>query len=87
MTNRPDFLLQRTWLLDLLCLSCQRAPAARSKPLEAAGPAAEIDTGALARLVDSAMLAGMARESIPGAAVVLVRKDRVVLAKGYGKVD
>ena len=29
----------------------------------------------------------MARESIPGAAIVLVWKDRVILAKGYGKAD
>jgi CubicO group peptidase (beta-lactamase class C family) len=33
------------------------------------------------------MARGMARESIPGAAFILVQGDRVVLAKGYGKAD
>ncbi|HET6837934.1 MAG TPA: serine hydrolase domain-containing protein [Gemmatimonadales bacterium] len=33
------------------------------------------------------MAEGMARESIPGAAFILVRDDRVVLAKGYGQAD
>ena len=89
MTNRPDFLLQRTWLLVLLFLSCERTPAAptRSQLPATAGQTARIDSAQLARLVDSAMLAGMARESIPGAAFVLVRGDRVILAKGYGKAD
>jgi len=89
MTSRPDFLLQRTWLLVLLCLSCERAPAAptRLQRPATAGLITRIDSAQLARLVDSAMLAGMARESIPGAAFVLVRKDRVILANGYGKAD
>jgi CubicO group peptidase (beta-lactamase class C family) len=46
-----------------------------------------IDSTDLARIVDSAMTQGMARESIPGAAFILVENGRVVLAKGYGKAD
>jgi CubicO group peptidase (beta-lactamase class C family) len=41
----------------------------------------------LALLLDSAMTAGMARESIPGAGFILVKDGRVVLAKGFGKAD
>ena len=33
------------------------------------------------------MAEGMARENIPGGAFILVRRGRVVLAKGYGKAD
>jgi CubicO group peptidase (beta-lactamase class C family) len=47
----------------------------------------QIDSAGLARLVDSAIARGMAAESIPGAAFILVQNGRVVLAKGYGKAD
>jgi CubicO group peptidase (beta-lactamase class C family) len=33
------------------------------------------------------MAEGMARESIPGAAFILVQRGRIILAKGYGKAD
>jgi CubicO group peptidase (beta-lactamase class C family) len=49
--------------------------------------APQIDAAGLERLVDSAMAVGMSEEGIPGAAFILVRNGRVVLAKGYGKAD
>ena|SRR5215217_950339 len=47
----------------------------------------QIDSAVLTRLVDSAMAEGMVRESIPGAAFLLVQGGRVILAKGYGTAD
>ena len=47
----------------------------------------QIDTAGLVGLVDSTMAKGMAREGIPGAALILVQGGRVVLAKGYGQAD
>jgi CubicO group peptidase (beta-lactamase class C family) len=68
--------------LPLFCLAaCDAAPAG-STPRPS-----QIDSAGLERLVDSAMTQGMARESIPGAAFILVQGGRVVLAKGYGKAD
>jgi CubicO group peptidase (beta-lactamase class C family) len=69
-------------LIPLLSLAaCDPAPAvSTSSPLQ-------IDSVGLERLVDSAMAAGMARDSIPGAGFILVQAGRVVLAKGYGKAD
>ncbi len=49
--------------------------------------AATIDTKQLEQLIDSAMASGMVAEHIPGAAFVLVRDGRIVLAKGYGFAD
>jgi CubicO group peptidase (beta-lactamase class C family) len=41
----------------------------------------------LEQVVDAAMKSGMEKETIPGAAFILVRDGSVVLAKGYGKAD
>jgi CubicO group peptidase (beta-lactamase class C family) len=67
--------------LTLVSLAACDPPPARSTP------SPQIEPVGLARLVDSAMARGMARESIPGAAFILVQGGRVVLAKGYGKAD
>jgi CubicO group peptidase (beta-lactamase class C family) len=68
--------------MPLLSLGACDPPPAGSRPSPF-----QIDSAGLARLVDSAMARGMARESIPGAAFILVQGGRVVLAKGYGKAD
>lgn len=49
------------------------------------GPA--IDPTALSQLVDSVMRVGMADEHIPGAAVLVLDRGRVVLERGYGVAD
>ncbi len=41
----------------------------------------------LERLVDSVMRSGMATEKIPGAAVVVLHRGRIVLERGYGVAD
>jgi CubicO group peptidase (beta-lactamase class C family) len=70
-------------LLALLVLfgACERPSIGRTQS------SPPIDSTGLARLVDSAMTRGMARESIPGAAFILVQDGRVVLAQGYGHAD
>jgi CubicO group peptidase (beta-lactamase class C family) len=68
-------------LLVLLSLACSHPSSG------VAQGGRQIDSAGLARLVDSAMAAGMAPEGIPGAAFILVQDGRVVLAKGYGQAD
>ena len=59
----------------------------QSQSTRVAAAASTIDAKQLEHLIDSAMTAGMAAEHIPGAAFVLVRDGRIVLAKGYGFAD
>lgn len=46
-----------------------------------------IEAGDLAALLDPLFAEGMDREHIPGAVFILVRKDRVVMEKGFGVAD
>jgi CubicO group peptidase (beta-lactamase class C family) len=46
-----------------------------------------IDSTRLAALVDSVVAAGLTREKIPGAAVIVVQNGRIVLARGYGPFE
>ena len=48
---------------------------------------AQRDLADLDRLVDSVMRSGMAAEKIPGAAVVVLHRGRIVLERGYGLAD
>src|SRR6266404_3622648 len=48
---------------------------------------AQRDLADLDRLVDSVMRSGMAAERIPGAAVVVLDRGRIVLERGYGLAD
>lgn len=45
------------------------------------------DLAGLDRLVDSVMRSGMAAEKIPGAAVLVLDRGRIVLERGYGVAD
>src|SRR3954463_4631705 len=47
----------------------------------------QIDSAALAKVVDSVFTTGMHRAGIPGGAVVIVQQGRVILAKGFGPFD
>ena len=76
--------------LLLLPVGCRRSDAGSPEPPSAQSNSkagAAIDSVTLVRLIDSAMAPGMARESIPGAAFILVQDGRVVLAKAYGQAD
>src|SRR5918994_5088665 len=74
----------------LLILAACGSPA-ESPPLQRAtshrSAVIPLDSAGLSRVLDSAMAQGMARDSIPGAAFVLVKNGRVVLARGFGHAD
>ncbi|HEV7504027.1 MAG TPA: serine hydrolase domain-containing protein [Thermoanaerobaculia bacterium] len=85
-------------LLPLLILAaaggCLQAPGGRVPPAPDPSPARSglagspaIEAGELAALLDPVFAEGMDREHIPGAVFVLVRKDKVVLERGYGVAD
>jgi CubicO group peptidase (beta-lactamase class C family) len=57
------------------------------RPARPVDHSARVDSAALAQLVDSVMRAGMADEHIPGAAVLVMDRGRVVLSRGYGYAD
>jgi len=65
----------------LLAVAGVRAGEAQ-KPITA-GP----DLAGLDRLVDSVMRSGMAAEKIPGGAVLIMDRGRIVLERGYGVAD
>jgi CubicO group peptidase (beta-lactamase class C family) len=71
------------WLLISLMLGS----AGCGSPADGGTTISQIDSTGLAKLLDSAMAAGMARESIPGAAFILIKDGRTILAKGYGHAD
>ena len=52
-----------------------------------AGVEPAIDAAAVAAVIDPVFAAGMQDERIPGAAFVMVKGGRVVLAKGFGQAD
>lgn len=79
----PTYLIS---VMVLLLLGCGR-PGSTGAQQPAEKAQSRIDSTGLTQIVDSAMAQGMARESIPGAAFILVQNGRVILAKGYGEAD
>jgi CubicO group peptidase (beta-lactamase class C family) len=69
-------------LLLLLVLACATAPIPPDTSAETAIERADPET--FAEFVDGVMHREMAREKIPGAAIVFVKDGRIALMKGYG---
>src|SRR5688572_25154613 len=70
-------------LVPGIVLTLVFCPAAPDRPARAP----VIDSTALGSLVDSVIQAGMAKERIPGAAVLMMDHGRVVLSRGFGVAD
>lgn len=91
MSYRSRFLpvvqrwLQRSRLIAAVssCLIGGSIPAAAQVPPAAAGQFSDTTVAAL----DSAMIAGMRRDHIPGGAYVLVRDGQIVASRGFGLAD
>ena len=63
-------------------------PAAESAaPAEAPPPPMLASLGGIETIVDPAIAAGMKKEHIPGAAIVVVQNGLIVFARGYGLAD
>jgi CubicO group peptidase (beta-lactamase class C family) len=67
------------------CSGVESGPA--ELPTPAARQARTLDAAELAAVVDPVFATVMQKEGIPGAAFVVVKDGRVVLAKGYGVAD
>jgi CubicO group peptidase (beta-lactamase class C family) len=63
------------------------SPPPPAAPCAVPDAAARIDPCALGLLLDSAFAVGMPRDGIPGAAITVVERGRVVLARGYGVAE
>ncbi|HYF38739.1 MAG TPA: serine hydrolase domain-containing protein [Gemmatimonadales bacterium] len=80
--------MNRISLLLILAACGSQSASARLQKTESGSTAGiPIDSANLGRLLDSAMTQGMARDNIPGAAFILVKNGRVVLARGFGYAD
>ena len=80
--------MTRISLLLLLVACGSPAPGPRRQAAASGSTAGlPIDSAGLSSVLDSAIAQGMAREHIPGAAFILVRNGRIVLARGFGHAD